>query len=57
LKFFNHFLPKPYGEEVSEVCKGVLIAELARIDLGLATFIIVEWALLMTTILKLGSDD
>jgi acyl-CoA oxidase len=57
LNIFKYFLPKPYGEEVSNVCKGVLIAELARIDLGFGTFVLLCWGLVMITLLKLGSKE
>jgi hypothetical protein len=38
----THLLRAPHGKEISTLGKGVLIAELARIDAGLATFFAVQ---------------
>jgi hypothetical protein len=44
LKPFHHFLKAPYGNEISTVGKGLLLAELSRIDVGLGTFFAVQYS-------------
>jgi hypothetical protein len=39
----QYLLRAPYGKEISTIGKGIMIAELARIDAGLATFVTVQY--------------
>lgn len=50
LNLLGHFFKKPYGYGTSSLLQGVLSLELARIDAGLATFLIVQCGLLGYTI-------
>ncbi|MCB0371263.1 MAG: acyl-CoA dehydrogenase family protein [Bdellovibrionales bacterium] len=56
LGILKHFFKKPYGYGTSCLTQGVLIAEFARIDPGLATFLVVQAGLLGFTIETLGSE-
>ena len=53
----KHFFAKPYGDGSRATLKGVLIAELARGDAGLATIYIVQCCLMGKTIELLGSEE
>lgn len=53
----SHFIQKPYGKGTSQVALGVILAEIARVDGSLATFVIVQGCLAMHTIEKLGSEE
>jgi len=55
LGILKHFFKKPYGLGTSCLKQGVLIAELTRIDPGLATAYLVQAGLLGFTIEALGS--
>jgi len=57
LKIMEKLLPAPYGENRSFTFIGCLLAEFARIDLGLGTFFLLNWGLVITTILELGSKE
>ena len=53
----KYFFKKPYGVGTSSLTQGVLIAELTRIDPGLATVFLVQAGLLGFTIETLGSEE
>lgn len=57
LNIFEKWLKAPHGSPFSTGGIGASIAELARIDAGLATFLLVQWGLAMSTIELLGSED
>jgi len=42
MNLMHYFLEEPYGKPISSVGKGCIIAELARVDAGLATFFAVQ---------------
>lgn len=48
--FFKHFFKAPYGEPVSALGMGWIVAELARGDASVATFLLVQSALLGYTV-------
>jgi len=48
----------PYGTgKLTETGIGIILAEFARIDLGLATFMTLNWGLVLTTLELLGSEE
>ena len=48
----HNYFKSPYGnKEVSTFAKGVLAAELARVDAGVATFLIVQYITINVNIL------
>ena len=57
LELMKYFFKKPYGVGTSCLTQGVLIAELTRIDPGLATVFLVQAGLLGFTIEALGSEE
>ena len=57
LGLLKHYFQKPYGYGTSCLKQGVLIAELARIDPGLATFCVVQAGLLGFSVEALGSEE
>ena len=50
-------LRPPYGKNVSLVTVGLISAELARVDLGVCTFLNVHWGLSARTIEEFGSEE
>lgn len=46
----GHFISKPYGFGSSVLMQGMAIAEISRVDAGVATFTAVQAILLMSTI-------
>ena len=42
INLLDHFFKPPYGNEKSTLMKGLIIAEFARVDAGLATFFAVQ---------------
>ena len=52
----DHFLKAPYGKPLSLFAQGAIIAELSRGEAGVATFLIVQYGLVMYTIETLGSE-
>ncbi len=59
LRNFNilhYFFKAPYGLGYSTSALGSYIAELARGDAGVCTMVLVQWALLGSTIEILGSN-
>ena len=57
LNIMDYFLQPPYGKGYSMTCLGCIIAELARGDAGVCTFVLVQWALAAFTIESLGSEE
>lgn len=53
----QHFFDKPYGHGSSSLLRGVIAAELSRIDTGLSSFVVVQAGLLGNTIEILGSEE
>lgn len=53
----KYFVKAPLGQEQSNILKGVLVAELNRIDSSVATMFLVQWGLTMSTIELLGSEE
>jgi len=41
IEIFKYFFKKPYGLDFPDIFKGVILAELARIDGSLQTFVLV----------------
>lgn len=57
INIMEYFFDAPYGKPLSSAGKGCLAAELARGDAGLATMVMVDWALLGYTIESFGSEE
>ncbi|EGR33390.1 hypothetical protein IMG5_054550 [Ichthyophthirius multifiliis] len=57
IQLLKNLTDKPYGNSSSILAQGVLYLELSRCDPGLATFVIVQHGLLMSTINQLGSQE
>jgi glutaryl-CoA dehydrogenase len=55
-KLLGHFFKKPYGYGTSCMKQGIIALEAARVDPGVATFMIVQCGLLGYTIETLGSE-
>jgi alkylation response protein AidB-like acyl-CoA dehydrogenase len=55
LQIAKYFFKKPYGHSASTLLQGLIYAELARGDAGVATMCIVQFGLLGNTIETLGS--
>lgn len=57
LNLLKLFFPPPYGENtISKTAVGVILAELARVDMGLATFVWLQYAVVGKTIFAFGSE-
>lgn len=54
---YDKFFLPPYGKPFSTAGRGMLIAELARGDSGVATMVLVQYGLLGFTIEALGSEE
>jgi len=50
------FLKRPYGKEVSHTSYGLASMELARVDAGIATFLVVQMGLALYTLELFASD-
>ena len=57
LNILHYFFRPPYGLGFSTAGLGTLIAELSRGDAGVCTMVLVQWALLGSTIEILGSHE
>lgn len=51
------FFRPPYGKNVNLVTVCLILTELARADLGVATFLAVHWGLSARTIEEFGSEE
>ena len=48
-------MPAPYGDPLSSVAQGMILAEIARGDGGFGTFFMIQIALIGNTVNSLGS--
>jgi len=56
LDIAKYHVKKPYGQEASITLQGLILAELARIEPGVATFWTVQMCLVVYTLQELASE-
>ena len=54
--FMQYMMPEPWGKPMSIGAQGMLIAEMARVEPGVATMFLVQFGLLGCTVLFLASE-